>query len=636
MKKTLITIFSLAAFALASFASSPWQPAGETIRTKWADEVNPSAPLPEYPRPQMVRNNWLNLNGLWDYAITPVDAECFTPEGKILVPFAVESSLSGVGRQVGKNQALWYERTFDLPKGWKGKDVLLHFGAVDWKASVYVNDVLLAEHTGGYAPFTVDITSVVKAKGNKLKVRVWDATDDSWQPRGKQVNAPQSIWYTPVTGIWQTVWLESVPKTHIDSYYVVYDSKKGYHTVSIDIANLQQNDVVKFELLEGGIAYSAEKPGSKVLSDVEACSIDGGEDFAMNFFIDDVNLWSPDSPYLYGVRISVIRKGKVIDSVDGYTALREISVCKEKGYSKRMALNGKPLFHFGPLDQGWWPDGLYTAPTDEALHYDIAKTKEWGFNMIRKHIKVEPARWYYWADVEGILVWQDMPCIGDYCKGVIDTREPEIAEGQRNKWSRDSFLDGTDCVVPQEWKDNFYKEWSEIIDAVRCFQCIVVWVPFNEAWGQFDTRKVVDFTREKDPTRLINQSSGGNFEFCGDIQDCHHYPQPAMNAVEGKFVNVLGEYGGIGYPVDGHLWKKDKNWGYGDVKHSQKELMDQYEAYAELLKHYIWCGTAAAVYTQTTDVEVEVNGIMTYDRIVKVDEAKFREINQSVINTPAK
>ena len=636
MKKTLTTIFSLAAFALASFASSPWQPAGETIRTKWADEVNPSTPLPEYPRPQMVRNNWLNLNGLWDYAITPVDAEGFTPEGKILVPFAVESSLSGVGRQVGKNQALWYERTFDLPKGWKGKDVLLHFGAVDWKASVYVNDVLLAEHTGGYAPFTVDITSVVKAKGNRLKVRVWDATDDSWQPRGKQVNAPQSIWYTPVTGIWQTVWLESVPKTHIDSYYVVYDSKKGYHTVSIDIANLQQNDVVKFELLEGGIAYSAEKPGSKVLSDVEACSIDGGEDFAMNFFIDDVNLWSPDSPYLYGVRISVIRKGKVIDSVDGYTALREISVCKEKGYSKRMALNGKPLFHFGPLDQGWWPDGLYTAPTDEALHYDIAKTKEWGFNMIRKHIKVEPARWYYWADVEGILVWQDMPCIGDYCKGVIDTREPEIAEGQRNKWSRDSFLDGTDCVVPQEWKDNFYKEWSEIIDAVRCFQCIVVWVPFNEAWGQFDTRKVVDFTREKDPTRLINQSSGGNFEFCGDIQDCHHYPQPAMNAVEGKFVNVLGEYGGIGYPVDGHLWKKDKNWGYGDVKHSQKELMDQYEAYAELLKHYIWCGTAAAVYTQTTDVEVEVNGIMTYDRIVKVDEAKFREINQSVINTPAK
>ncbi|MGM9748821.1 MAG: glycoside hydrolase family 2 protein [Candidatus Cryptobacteroides sp.] len=635
MKKTLTTIFSLAAFALASFASSPWQPAGETIRTKWADEVNPLAPLPEYPRPQMVRNNWLNLNGMWDYAITPADAEGFTPEGKILVPFAVESSLSGVGRQVGKNQALWYERTFDLPKGWKGKDVLLHFGAVDWKASVYVNDVLLAEHTGGYAPFTVNVTSVVKAKGNKVKVRVWDATDDSWQPRGKQVNAPQSIWYTPVTGIWQTVWLESVPNTHIDSYYVVYDSKRGNHTVSIDIENLQQNDVVKFELLEGGIGYSAEKPGSKVVSDVEACG-GNGEDFIMNFFTDDVNLWSPDNPYLYGVRISVIRGGKVIDSVDGYTALREISVCKEKGYSKRMALNGKPLFHFGPLDQGWWPDGLYTAPTDEALHYDIAKTKEWGFNMIRKHIKVEPARWYYWADVEGILVWQDMPCIGDYCKGVIDTREPEIAEGQRNKWSRDSFLDGTDCVVPQEWKDNFYKEWSEIIDAVRCFQCIVVWVPFNEAWGQFDTRKVVDFTREKDPTRLINQSSGGNFEFCGDIQDCHHYPQPAMNAVEGKFVNVLGEYGGIGYPVEGHLWKKDKNWGYGDVKHSQKELMDQYEAYAELLKHYIWCGTAAAVYTQTTDVEVEVNGIMTYDRIVKVDEAKFREINQSVINTPAK
>ena len=629
MKHTLTTL-TLILSACTLISAQDWKPAGETIRTRWAEEVNPSAPLPEYPRPQMVRSQWTNLNGLWDYAITPEKDSEFVPEGKILVPFAVESSLSGVGRMVGKNQALWYERTFDLPKNSKGRRTLLHFGAVDWKATVYVNGVQVAEHTGGYAPFSIDITTVAKSKGNVLRIRVWDATDNSWQPRGKQVNEPQSIWYTPVTGIWQTVWMESVPQTYVESYHAVSDINDGTLTFDVASCGLQGGDVVKVEVLEGGIGYSAERPGSTVIADAVA------ENGKAVVKLPQVNLWSPDSPYLYGVRVSISRKGKVVDSVDGYTAMREISICRNKGYNKRMALNGKQLFHFGPLDQGWWPDGLYTAPTDEALRYDISKTKEWGFNMIRKHIKVEPARWYYWADVEGMLVWQDMPCIGDYCRGVIDTRDPEIAEGQRNKWSHDSFLGGTDCVVPQEWKDNYYKEWAEIMDAVKCFQCIVVWVPFNEAWGQFDTRKVVDFTREKDPTRLINQSSGGNFEFCGDIQDCHHYPQPAMNAIEGKFVNVLGEYGGIGYPVEGHLWKADKNWGYGDVKHSVSELMDQYESYAELLKHFIYCGTAAAVYTQTTDVEVEVNGIMTYDRIVKVDEQEFRRINQSVINTPAK
>lgn len=607
--------------------AADWQPAGDAIRTKWADEVNPEAPLPEYPRPQMVRSKWVNLNGLWDYAITPEAAGDFTSEGKILVPFAVESSLSGVGRMVGKKQALWYERSFDMPKGWKGNKILLHFGAVDWKATVYVNGEKLAEHTGGFTPFSVDITSVVKSKGNTLKVRVWDATDDSWQPRGKQVNVPQGIWYTPVTGIWQTVWMEAVPQTYIESYYAVSDINAGSLKVDVRTIGAQQGDVVKVDLIEGGIGYSAEKPSSNVISSAEAV---GG---TATVKIPSMKLWSPDSPYLYGLRISVARNGKTIDSVNGYTCVREISVCQEKKQHKRMALNGKELFQFGPLDQGWWPDGLYTAPTDEALRFDIVKTREWGYNMIRKHIKVEPARWYYYADVEGMLVWQDMPSIGDHAKNVLSTREPEIAAGQRNNWSKDSFIGGTDCVVPQEWKDNYYKEWTEIIDAVKGFQCIVVWVPFNEAWGQFDTEAVVDFTKKLDPTRLVNQSSGGNFAFCGDIQDCHHYPQPAMNAFEGTMVNVLGEYGGIGFPVEGHLWKKDKNWGYGGVKQSAREVLDQYDEFARILRNYIICGTAAAVYTQTTDVEVEVNGIMTYDRIVKIDEKRFREINQSVIRT---
>lgn len=629
MKFNLIAAAAAALLFSNGISAQDWKPAGDAIKTVWAADVDPSAPLPEYPRPQMVRSRWMNLNGLWDYAITSAEAEDFSAEGQILVPFAVESSLSGVGRRVGKDQALWYERRFDLPKKSKGMRTLLHFGAVDWKASVYVNGKLAGEHTGGYTPFTIDVTDLVKAKDNVLKVRVWDATDNSWQPRGKQVNVPQGIWYTPVTGIWQTVWLETVPQTYVESYYAVYESGNGVIDVNVTAQNLKPTDVIRAELIEGGIGYNPELPGSNVLSSSDCCFLNnkGG----MTLFADDIQLWSPDSPYLYGLRISIIRNGKVIDSVDGYTALREISVCRNKNYSKRMALNGKQIFHFGPLDQGWWPDGLYTAPTDEALRYDIIKTREWGFNMIRKHIKVEPARWYYYTDVEGIMVWQDMPCIGDHSKGVLSTRDENIRKGQANEWSRDSFMRGSDCEVPQEWKDNFYKEWSEIIDALRGFQSIVVWVPFNEGWGQFDTREVVEFTRSKDSTRLINQASGGNFAFCGDIQDCHHYPQPAMNAVEGKLVNVLGEYGGIGYPVEGHLWLQDRNWGYGEVMHSTKELMDRYEEFAELLKHYVHCGTAAAVYTQTSDVEIEVNGIMTYDRIVKVDEPRFREINRSVI-----
>ena len=370
MKKTLTTLLALASIAISGSAAD-WKPAGDLIKTKWAEQIDPAAPLAEYPRPQMVRNNWVNLNGLWDYAITPESATDFTSEGSILVPFAVESSLSGVGRMVGKDQALWYQRSFDLPKGSKGKKTILHFGAVDWKATVYVNGIQVAEHTGGYTPFSIDITSVAKAKGNVLKVRVWDATDDSWQPRGKQVNVPQSIWYTPVTGIWQTVWLESVPATHIESYYAVSNLAEGTINFDVAAAGLMEGDAVKVDLIEGGIGYSAEKPGTEVIASAEV--VDGKAVVK----VPQVRTWSPDSPYLYGVKVSISRKGKVVDSVDGYTAMREISICRNKGYNKRMALNGEQLFHFGPLDQGWWPDGLYTAPTDEALRYDIIKTKEW-------------------------------------------------------------------------------------------------------------------------------------------------------------------------------------------------------------------------------------------------------------------
>ena len=613
MRKLLIST----AAALVSLSAFCWTP-GEGLKTRWAAEVDPSNPLPEYPRPQMVRAQWQNLNGLWNYAITPADADYGKPDGEILVPFCVESALSGVQRHVGSANALWYEREFTVPRQWKGRDVLLHFGAVDWKAEVWVNGIKVGEHTGGYAPFCFNISSALRKSGKQsLRVRVWDASDENFQPRGKQIEHTHGIWYTPVTGIWQTVWLEPVSHdASIVSYNPVWDAANSMLKVEVNAGG--DFDETRIELF-----YK----GQKVASGTE-------------MKVESPRLWSPDSPEMYDLKISLLKGGKVIDSVDGYTCLRTMSVISDPKADrnvnsyKRIGLNGERTFFFGPLDQGWWPDGLYTAPTDEALKFDIIKTKEWGWNMIRKHIKVEPARWYYWCDVYGISVWQDMPCIADHSAKTNEYRTPEIAKMQMNKWSRDSFLGGTYCEVPAQWKENFYKEWGEIMDALKVFQCIGVWVPFNEAWGQFDTPAVVQFTRSKDSTRLINESSGGNFSFSGDIIDTHHYASPAMNAFESKFINVIGEYGGLGYPVQGHLWQQDKNWGYGAVLKSGEEVQKIYDKFADMLKVFISTGCSAAVYTQTTDVEIEVNGIMTYDReIVKLDEKRFRETNQSVIKS---
>ena len=629
MKKIVVTLlFS----ALALNVSAQWTPAGDNIMSPWAEKVDPANVLPEYPRPQMVRSQWMNLNGLWDYAITGCDATNFKAEGEILVPFAAESALSGVGRRVGDENVLWYEREFTLPSAWKGKDVLLHFGAVDWKTDVWVNGEYVGEHKGGYDPFTFNVTPHLRKSGTQtLRVKVYDATDQTFQPRGKQVEVPGLIWYTPVTGIWQTVWMEPVSRSHIEDYYVVSDINAETMTVEVKTVAAHVDDVVKVEIIGGGLGYSAEKPGTDVVAAAEC--VNGMAVLS----IPQVNLWSPDSPYLYGVKVTLIRGSKVIDSVDGYTAMRSISVVKDKTPNKyrRMALNGDILFQFGPLDQGWWPDGLYTAPTDEALRYDLVKTKEWGFNMVRKHIKVEPARWYYYCDALGLLVWQDMPNLADNLSGTLKTRPEEVAKAQKNQWGKDTFyIPGTDCQVPSLWKENWYNEWRNIIEALKCFQSIVVWVPFNEAWGQFDTEEGAEFTKALDPTRLVDAASGGNLRFCGDIIDVHHYPCPAMNAFDRKFVNVLGEYGGIGYPVEGHLWQKNANWGYGSVKTSGAEVLDLYDEFAGMLKTFVANGCSAAVYTQTTDVEIEVNGIMTYDRkVIKVDEKRLAEINRSVIES---
>lgn len=578
-----------------------WAPVGDRIMTQWGENLDPSEVLPEYPRPQMVRGEWMNLNGLWEYAITPAEAEPDKMDGNILVPFAVESALSGVGRAVGENEALWYEREFIVPEEWAGQRVQLNFGAVDWKAEVYVDGAFVGEHTGGYAPFSFDVTDMLaKGKKHSLKVKVTDRTDKWFQPRGKQVSQPEGIWYTAVTGIWQTVWMEPVPASHIDSYYAVADIDEGTLAVTVDAA-LEDGDVVEVVLLADG-APVAKAEGREV-----------------TLAVPEMRLWSPSDPYLYDLEIKVLRDGVAADAVKGYTAMRKISYAADKDGHKRMLLNDEPLFQYGPLDQGWWPDGLYTAPSDEALAFDIEKTKEMGFNMIRKHVKVEPSRWYWHCDRLGMLVWQDMP---------------SIADNSTNVWDNRTYENGTDTPVPDDAKANYYKEWGEIMSAFKVFPCIVTWVPFNEAWGQFDTEEVVKFTRAQDPTRLINYASGGNFVKCsGDILDLHNYPHPEMYLYDKDYINVLGEYGGIGWPVEGHLWQPDRNWGYVQFK-SADEVLDTYEKYADMLIDLIDDGFAGAIYTQTTDVEIEVNGLMTYDRkVVKLDMERLSAINRKVIES---
>ena len=594
-------VAALSLISCNSGTKGDWTPAGDRIMTVWGENLDPASVLQEYPRPQMVREKWINLNGLWEYAVTPIEGEPEKMDGIILVPFPVESALSGVGRVVTENDALCYERNFEVPEDWAGQRIMLNFGAVDWKAEVFVDEQFAGSHTGGYAPFGLDITDLLSKKNRHvLRVKVTDRTDKWFQPRGKQVSEPGGIWYTAVTGIWQTVWMEPVPSSHVNSYFAIADIEGGVLDVTLD-ADLCEGDVCEVVLLDDG------KPVSKA---------QGRE---VSLPVPDAKLWSPASPYLYGLRISVLRDGETVDQVEGYAAMRTISYTEDEDGHKRMLLNGEPLFQYGPLDQGWWPDGLYTAPSDEALAFDIEKTKEMGFNLIRKHVKVEPARWYWHCDRLGMLVWQDMP---------------SIADNSTNVWDNRTYENGTDTPVTVEGKANYYKEWGEIINAFKGFPCIVSWVPFNEAWGQFDTDDVVKFTRSQDPTRLINYTSGGNFVKCsGDILDLHNYPDPQMYLYDADYVNILGEYGGIGWPVEGHLWQPDRNWGYVQFK-SAEEVLDTYEKYALQLIDLIDDGFAAAIYTQTTDVEIEVNGLMTYDRkVVKLDMDRLSAINRKVIES---
>ena len=603
MKKAVLVCCAL---ALTVCAQAQWKPAGDKIKTKWAEQIDPQNVLPEYPRPQLERTDWVNLNGEWEYAIKPKgEVEPNSFDGNILVPFAVESSLSGVQKEVGENNELWYKRSFTVPANWKNKDVVLNFGAVDWKADVFINDILIGSHQGGFTPFSFNITPYLTGKSNqKLVVRVWDPSDRGYQPRGKQTSNPEGIWYTPVTGIWQTVWLEPVATNHITSVKSIPNIDNGTMNVTVGTSQPCNTAVVEVKLLDKGQVVASAK------------GIQGKE---LRLAVQNPTLWDTSNPYLYDMKVSLTKDGKVVDDVKSYTAFRKISSKRDANGIMRMQLNNKNLFQYGPLDQGWWPDGLYTAPTDEALLYDIVKTKDWGFNMIRKHVKVEPARWYYHCDKEGILVWQDMPS-GD----------------MGNQWAPHTYNGGTDKERSSASIANYYQEWKEIMDLCVSHPSVVVWVPFNEAWGQFDTEKVAEWTKNYDPSRLVNPASGGNHRACGDILDLHNYPGPSMFLFDPQRVTVLGEYGGIGLPLENHLWWNKRNWGYVQFKNSD-EVTAEYVKYANELKEMVDRGFSAAVYTQTTDVEGEVNGLMTYDRKeIKINEAAVKNANQAVINQLSK
>ena len=605
MRRIISILMPLAVLAACS-QNVEWRPAGEHIRTAWADEVSPASAHPEYPRPEMIRKDWKSLNGLWEYAVTSAEGERpQEADGKILVPFCIESSLSGVGRTVSADEALWYNRTFTVPRSWK--KVLLHFDAVDWKSEVWLNGKRLGEHTGGYTAFTYDITPYLVNGKQELVVKVLDGTDNGEQPRGKQVSRPGGIWYTAVTGIWQSVWIEPVADAYVTDYY----PEAAENGLTVTAWASEEADAVEVSVLEGAEGWDAEngKPGKLI------ASAKGTPGEALQLEIPSARLWSPESPYLYALEIKALKGGKVQDKVRGYAAIRTSSEVVDANGFRRLGLNGKPYFQFGPLDQGWWPDGLYTAPTDEALKYDIVKTKDFGYNMIRKHIKVEPARWYYYCDRLGIAVWQDMPSIAANLPG-----------GQWGEWGYDT---GWDYPLTETAKATYYKEWGEIIAQLKKHPSILVWVPFNEAWAQFDTEKAVEFTRSCDNTRLINSASGGNSRHTGDILDSHNYPRPIMKFRSGgSQIDVLGEYGGIGLAVEGHLWQPDKNWGYQGLCKDGAQVLETYTRYADEFIPEIRAGVSAGVYTQTTDVEIEVNGLMTYDRkVIKMDEAKLREVN---------
>jgi hypothetical protein len=592
-RASISAFFLVLALKMVSEAAPPRK---EPLVTRWAAKVTADDCWPQYPRPQLTRPEWMNLNGSWDLAILPASAPTPTEFGKkILVPFPVESLLGGVRASVQPDQRVWYKRTFTLPDKWNGRRVLLHFGAVDWEASVCVNGEKVGDHQGGYDPFSFDISGALDwSDANEVVVAVSDPTDRGTQPHGKQQLVPEGIRYTPTTGIWQTVWLEPVPERSIESLRITPNALKK--SVTIEVAG---RGVDKTHRIEVDVTHA----GSVVASGEAALGT------PLTLSIPDAQLWSPDRPFLYDLRVRLIEGAKTIDEVGGYFGLRSIALGQDKNGLTRIMLNGEPLFQLGVLDQGYWPDGLYTPPSDEAIKHDLEVAKQFGFNMIRKHVKIEPARWYYWCDRLGLLVWQDMPS-GD----------------QKGPWPQD----GEEITRSVASADQFRKELKAMVDFGRNFPSVVVWIPFNEAWGQFETKQVSDWLKQYDSTRLVIAASGGNDVGVGDVDDDHFYPGPGGPPAERKRAAVLGEFGGLGLSLTGHTWQDEANWGY----RSFNKKDDLALAYVELIKKLrplVRSHLSAAVFTQLTDVEIEVNGLMTYDReLIKIPMEKAASANSAL------
>lgn len=561
-----------------------WQMKQAPLMTNFSQDIDPGNVLPEYPRPQLERSSWMNLNGIWQFQ-PGIGAQEALPEedltGKVLVPFAIESAISGVMKH---HSRIWYRRYFSVPESWKGQRIRLNFGAADYETEVFINGTSVGTHLGGYDPFSFDITDYLKTSGEQeITVRVFDPTDAGGFPRGKQTLYPGGIMYTSVTGIWQTVWLEPVPETAIETILMVSDIDQQQLTLTVNTSGDSP-----------GLTFQAKvKDEGSVIQTAE-----GNTNQEVQIPIPNQKLWSPDSPFLYDLEIILQGDAEAIDSVKSYFGMRKISVEDDDGH-KKLFLNNEFLFHHGPLDQGFWPDGIYTAPTDEALKYDIEMTKAFGFNMIRKHIKVEPYRWYYWADKLGLLVWQDMPSANSY----TDTHPP------------------VDQVA-------YERELTRMVESLRNNPSIVMWVIFNESQGQHRTTELVEKVMSMDPTRVVNQASGGSFFDVGHILDVHSYPPPSVPTSSIQAL-ACGEFGGVGYKIHGHLW----NDGFGYVMaNNEEEFFDYYEEYMKQVTIFKTNnGLSAAVYTEITDVEVEVNGLLTYDRLEKVDLQRIRAANTQVI-----
>jgi beta-galactosidase/beta-glucuronidase len=619
--------------------------------TRWGAAIRADRPaeerakvLDDYPRPQLVRPDWQNLNGTWQYAITPLRKLMpSTWDGEILVPFCVESPLSGVERSVAADERLWYRRTFSLQDA--NQRTLLHFGAVDYQCAVWVNGGLAASHIGGSDPFTVDITALVDQKDNELVVAVTDPTSSADQPRGKQHLKPQGIWYTPVTGIWQTVWLEQVPKAqHIDALQITPTPECDAVTVSAFLYRPTRDPTLAIRI--------TVRRGEEVIN-----TMVGRPDRTVRVPVPHPKLWSPDEPILYDVDVTLLRidsplpqandrqrpaqlvrdvpvrgtteaalyaavdvtTGVVLDEVSSYFGLRHIEVGLHPDTGQpTVLLNGEPVFHLGPLDQGWWPDGLLTAPADEAMVYELEYLKAAGFNTLRKHIKVEPARYYYHCDRLGILVWQDMPSGFVPAQFVAPNDE---GDGLRNPRA----------------VQRYELELQRLIHCLSHHPSIVIWVLHNEGWGQFDTHRLTERIRSLDPTRLVNSASGWLDVGAGDLIDRHDYqPEPAPPEGDGRRALVMGEYGGVGWPIENHLWNPAmRNWGY-QTFHNEEDVKAAYVLATEaIIAMHRDAGVCGAIYTQTTDVEGEINGLLTYDRdFQKLTPAWLAETHAPLVRQP--